>query len=78
VSPVENVLSTFPTALGSYRVMIGMSMSTPLVAGAYVLLGEVYGKLEPECLRRILTDTSKLLAWHDGQTAHPGLLAPVP
>ncbi|RYN45437.1 hypothetical protein AA0114_g9129 [Alternaria tenuissima] len=77
VSPGENILSTYPTALGSYRVMTGTSMSTPLVAGVYALLGEVYGKLEPKRLRRILTHTSKPLAWHDGKTAHPDILAPV-
>jgi hypothetical protein len=52
-------------------------MSTPLVAGVYAMLGEVYGKLEPKRLRRILTHTSKPLAWHDGKTAHPDILAPV-
>ncbi|KAF9691272.1 hypothetical protein EKO04_010922 [Ascochyta lentis] len=77
VSPGENILSTFPTALGSYRVLTGTSMATPLVAGVYALLGEVYGKLEPKRLRRILTHTSKPLAWHDGKTAHPEILAPV-
>ncbi|KAI4638974.1 uncharacterized protein J4E78_011040 [Alternaria triticimaculans] len=77
VSPGENILSTYPTALGSYRVMTGTSMATPLVAGVYAMLGEVYGKLEPERLRRILTHTSKPLAWHDGTKAYPDILAPV-
>jgi hypothetical protein len=48
------------------------------VAGIYALLGEVYGKLDPKRLRRILTSTSKPLAWHDGKVAHPDILAPVP
>ncbi|KAF2177139.1 subtilisin-like protein [Zopfia rhizophila CBS 207.26] len=78
VSPGENILSTYPTAMGSYRVMTGTSMATPLVSGVYALLGEVYGKLDPKRLRRILTSTSKPLAWHDGRTAHPDILAPVP
>jgi hypothetical protein len=30
----------------------------------------VYGKLDPKRLRRILTSTSKPLAWHDGKLAH--------
>jgi hypothetical protein len=38
----------------------------------------VYGKLDAKRLRRILTSTSKPLAWHDGKTAHPDILAPVP
>jgi hypothetical protein len=49
-----------------------------LKSGVYALLGEVYGKLEPKRLRRILTSTAKPLAWHDGKTAHPDILAPVP
>lgn len=77
VSPGENILSTYPTALGSYTVMTGTSMAAPIVAGIYALLGEAYGKLEPRRLRRILTHTSKPLAWHDGKTAHPDILAPV-
>jgi hypothetical protein len=44
----------------------------------YALLGEVYGKIDPKRLRRILTSTAKPLAWHDGKTAHPDILAPVP
>ncbi|EUC33580.1 hypothetical protein COCCADRAFT_95623 [Bipolaris zeicola 26-R-13] len=78
VSPGENILSTFPTALGSYRVMTGTSMSAPLVAGVYALLGEVYGKLEPKRLRRLLMHTSKPLAWYHDNTVHPDILAPVP
>ncbi|RMZ71750.1 subtilisin Carlsberg [Pyrenophora seminiperda CCB06] len=78
VSPGENILGTWPTAMGSYRVLTGTSMSTPLVAGIYAMLGEVYGKLDPKRLRRILTHTSKPLAWHDGKVAHPDILAPVP
>ncbi|KAH5463519.1 hypothetical protein HBI31_213750 [Parastagonospora nodorum] len=77
VSPGENILSTYPTAIGTYRVMTGTSMASPLVAGIYAMLGEVYGKLEPKRLRRILTHTSKPLAWHDGTKAHPDILAPV-
>jgi hypothetical protein len=55
-----------------------ISIATPLVSGVYALLGEVYGKLEPKRLRRLLTSTSKPLAWHDGKVAHPDILAPVP
>jgi subtilisin family serine protease len=78
VSPGQNILSTYPTALGSYRVMTGTSMSTPFVAAVHALLGEVYGKLDPKRLRRILTHTSKPFAWHHGKTAHMEILAPVP
>ncbi|KAH8693365.1 peptidase [Phaeosphaeriaceae sp. PMI808] len=76
-APGENILSTFPVAMGSYKVMSGTSMSAPLVAGAYALLGEVYGKIEAGRMRRILTTTSKPLAWFNG-TAISDILAPVP
>ncbi|KAH9882689.1 hypothetical protein J1614_000925 [Plenodomus biglobosus] len=77
VSPGENILSTYPTAKGSYSVLTGTSMAAPLVAGIYAMLGEVYGKLESVRLRRILTHTAKPLPWHDGKTAYPDILAPV-
>ena len=78
LGPGEDILSTWPTALGSYRILTGTSMSTPLISGVYALLGEVYGKIEPKRFRRILTHTSKPLPWFDGNTLHPDILAPVP
>jgi hypothetical protein len=48
-----------------------------MVAGLYALLGEVYGKLDPDRLRRIMVSTAKPLPWHDGKVAHPEILAPV-
>ncbi|KAF4995752.1 hypothetical protein FDECE_12701 [Fusarium decemcellulare] len=77
-APGANILSTFPTALGSYRVMTGTSMSAPLVAGIYALIGEARGTLEPKLLRRLVTSTSKPLAWFDGKKADPDMLAPSP
>lgn len=77
-SPGVNFLSTYPTAPGSYRVMTGTRMATPLVAGVYALLGEAFGKMDPERFRRILAHIFKLLAWYEGKTAHPDILTPVP
>ncbi|KAF1980224.1 subtilisin-like serine protease-like protein [Bimuria novae-zelandiae CBS 107.79] len=78
VSPGENILSTYLTDDGGYRVMTGTSMAAPLVASAFALLKEVRGSLDPQRLRRILTTTSKPIVWHDGTKVHPDILAPVP
>ncbi|KAI2487821.1 peptidase [Pyrenophora tritici-repentis] len=78
VAPGENILGTWPTAMGSYRVLTGTSMSSPLIAGVYALLGQVYGKIDEKRFRRMLTHTAKPLAWQDGKTVHPDILAPVP
>lgn len=78
VAPGENILSTYLTSGGGYRVMTGTSMSAPLVASAFALLKEVRGSLDPQRLRRILTTTSLPIAWHNGIEAHPEILAPVP
>ncbi|KAJ4344849.1 uncharacterized protein N0V89_012593 [Didymosphaeria variabile] len=78
VAPGENILSTYLTSDGSYRVMTGTSMSAPLVASAFALLKGARGSLDPLRLRRIMTTTSKPIAWHDGTKVHPDILAPVP
>ncbi|KAJ4301343.1 hypothetical protein N0V90_003435 [Kalmusia sp. IMI 367209] len=78
VAPGENILSTYLTSGGSYRVMTGTSMSAPLTAAAFALIKEVRGSLDPQRLRRILTTTSKPIAWRDSTTVHSEILAPVP
>lgn len=78
VTPGENILSTYLTSDGSYRVMTGTSMSAPLLASAFALLKEARGSLDPLRLRRIMTTTSKPIAWHDGIRVHPDIFAPVP
>ncbi|KAK8057880.1 hypothetical protein PG996_011817 [Apiospora saccharicola] len=84
-SPGGRILSTYPVAMGSYRVMSGTSMvltefldtASPLVAGVIALMGEARGgKLDSRLLGRILSSTSKPLPWFDGKTKHD-ILAPV-
>ncbi|EXF75055.1 subtilisin Carlsberg [Colletotrichum fioriniae PJ7] len=77
-APGANILSTFPVALGGYRVMTGTSMSCPLNAAIYALLAEAHGTKDPNRLRSIVSSTSKPLAWYDGTAAHTDLIAPVP
>lgn len=48
-----------------------------MIAGAYALLQEVYGKIDTGRLRRILATTSKPVPWFDGKTTSD-ILAPVP
>ncbi|KAF6827563.1 subtilisin-like serine protease pr1c [Colletotrichum plurivorum] len=77
-SPGANILSTYPVALGAYRVMTGTSMSAPLTAGVYALLAEAHGTNDPKRLLSFISSTAKQLAWYDDKTAHPDILAPVP
>lgn len=79
-SPGGRILSTYPVPMGSYRVMSGTSMASPLVAGLIALMGEARGggkKLDGELFARIISSTAKPLTWYDGTAAKPGTLAPV-
>jgi len=58
-TPGENIISTFPAPLGSYAVLSGTSMSTPLAAGIYALLAEARGTFDPLVLQNILAATAK-------------------
>ncbi|KAI1641302.1 peptidase [Biscogniauxia mediterranea] len=77
-TPGGSILSTYPLSLGAYAVLSGTSMSTPLAAGIFALMGEVRGTLDPQTLRSVLSATAKPKAWFDGETAHDEILAPVP
>ncbi|KAF9873122.1 hypothetical protein CkaCkLH20_09285 [Colletotrichum karsti] len=77
-APGANILSTYPVALGSYRVMTGTSMSCPMTAAIYALLAEAHGTKDPKRLASFLSSTSRQLDWYDGTSAHSDILAPVP
>lgn len=74
-APGGAILSTYPTALGSYAVASGTSMACPLVAAIYALLMDVRGTKEPTTLENVLASTAKPLSFNDGTTTYP-LLAP--
>lgn len=75
-APGGQILSTWPTAKGSYAVLSGTSMSCPLVAAIYALVANVRGTLDPEELQRVLSATSKANLFNDGVQTY-GYLAPV-
>ncbi|KAK0619052.1 peptidase S8/S53 domain-containing protein [Immersiella caudata] len=76
-APGENVLSTFLTAKGSYKLSSGTSMSTPLISAIYALLAEARKTTDPRTLENLLSATAKPRKWYDGAKAHD-VLAPVP
>lgn len=77
-APGQNILSTYPTARGSYKILSGTSMSTPLVAGVYALLAEARGTSDPKLLESLLSSTAKPANWYDGTSVSADSLAPVP
>lgn len=74
-APGSLILSTYPTKLGSYAVLSGTSMATPLVAAIYALLMTIRGTKDPRTLESLLSSTSKPNLFNDGETTH-SVLAP--
>jgi subtilisin family serine protease len=63
----DGILSTLPTALGSWGVYSGTSMATPYIAGVVALIKQVQGKnISPqlEIISR-LSSTATPINWND-------------
>lgn len=75
-TPGAYILSTFPTADGSYAVFSGTSMACPLMAGIYALLMSVRGTRDPLELESLLSSTANPNLFNDGKKFFP-YLAPV-
>ncbi|EEY16885.1 subtilisin Carlsberg [Verticillium alfalfae VaMs.102] len=76
-APGGGILSTWTWGSGDYAVNPGTSMSAPLVAAIYGLVGQARKTLNAQVLRNVLSSTAKPLTWFDGETTHDGVLAPV-
>ncbi|KAI9154981.1 Minor extracellular protease vpr [Paramyrothecium foliicola] len=70
-APGGGILSTLPRDQGGHGIASGTSMSCPFVAGAYALLAEVAGSLDPVLIENALAATAKpqvFTSWFDWQT----------
>jgi hypothetical protein len=76
-APGSYILSTYPVDKGGYAILSGTSMSTPLAAAIYALVGQVQGTFDPTTIESLLSSTAKPNLFHDGTTAQP-FLAPTP
>ncbi|KAF3343963.1 hypothetical protein VD0002_g1668 [Verticillium dahliae] len=77
-TPGGGILSTWTWGEGDYAVNPGTSMSAPLAAAIYGLVGQARKTLNAQALRNVLSSTAKPLPWFDGKTTHDDVLAPVP
>ncbi|CAH0021382.1 unnamed protein product [Clonostachys rhizophaga] len=75
-APGGGILSTYPTAMGSYAVLSGTSMATPLAASIVALIGQVKGKIDRQLIENALATTAvpNLLSYNG---VYP-YLAPIP
>ncbi|KKA26827.1 hypothetical protein TD95_000784 [Thielaviopsis punctulata] len=76
-APGGNIISTYPRAKGSYAVLSGTSMATPLVAAITALIGEIRGSFEPSAVENLLANFGTPIEFNFGSGAI-GYLAPVP
>ncbi|KAF2788581.1 subtilase [Melanomma pulvis-pyrius CBS 109.77] len=76
-APGRYIISTYALQKGGYAVLSGTSMSCPLVAAIYALVGEVRGTLDPATIENLLSATANPNLYHDGKKAYPYLAPPV-
>ncbi|KAK7425744.1 hypothetical protein QQZ08_007719 [Neonectria magnoliae] len=76
-APGGSILSTYPTAKGSYAVLSGTSMACPIVAAIFALISEVRGTLDPELIEDLLSANANPQLFNDG-TGFSDFIAPVP
>ncbi|KAJ6441546.1 subtilisin [Purpureocillium lavendulum] len=71
-----HILSTYPVKKGSYAVLSGTSMSCPLAAAIYALVGQVRGRVDPEEMENLLSANADPQLFNNGSMFSP-YLAPV-
>lgn len=76
-TPGGSILSTYPTALGSYAVLSGTSMACPLAAAIVALIGQARGTLDPTLIENLMSANANPQLFND-KTAFYDFLAPVP
>ncbi|KAF5007239.1 hypothetical protein FDECE_6433 [Fusarium decemcellulare] len=76
-APGGQILSTYPRDKGSYAVLSGTSMATPLMAGIVALVAEARGTLDPILIENVLSASSNPQLFNDGKAFYD-FLAPVP
>ncbi|KAL2278712.1 hypothetical protein FJTKL_14270 [Diaporthe vaccinii] len=75
-APGGYILSTWPLALGGYAIQSGTSMSTPLVAAIFALIGQARQDFDPQTLNNLVTTTAAPVDWYDGNVISSDVLAP--
>ncbi|KAG5661446.1 hypothetical protein KAF25_005568 [Fusarium avenaceum] len=76
-APGGKILSTYPRSIGSYAVLSGTSMASPLVAGIFALIAEVRGSRDPALIENLLSASANPQLFNDGKAFYD-FLAPVP
>ncbi|KAM0482670.1 hypothetical protein ACHAP7_004170 [Fusarium lateritium] len=76
-APGGKILSTYPRSMGSYAVLSGTSMASPLVAGIFALIAEVRGSRDPALIENLLSASASPQLFNDGKAFYD-FLAPVP
>ncbi|CZR40312.1 putative subtilisin-like serine protease [Fusarium proliferatum ET1] len=76
-APGGKILSTYPRSMGSYAVLSGTSMASPLVAGIVALIAEARGTRDPALIENLLSASANPRLFNDGKIFYD-FLAPVP